>query len=268
MDGVNCGDAVEGLVLTDAEQLAVGDAERVAVGPGARSREPLSRERILTAAVDFVDRNGLDELSMRKLGSDLGVEAMSLYRYFPSKSELLDAMTGQLVGQLRLPAVDTDWRAALTDFALSYRDVARAHPRLFPLLAGAFPGGPSIQAANEAIDEVLRSAGFGQQAVGRAQCAIIGYMTGSVLWLLGGSPFSGAARTDEPQTRGDEFEFGIDAVLTGLQAKLGEPELDAETYEAIQSRLDTFVRMEPAAMDPAARQPAARQHRPAAASAR
>ncbi|MDQ3880801.1 MAG: TetR family transcriptional regulator, partial [Chloroflexota bacterium] len=103
-------------------------------GSSGRAREPLSRERIVSAAARFIDRHCLADLSMRKLGSDLGVEAMSLYRYFPSKAELLDAVVEEIVADLRLPAPDDDWRGAVREFARSFRRVGRAHPRAFPLL--------------------------------------------------------------------------------------------------------------------------------------
>src|SRR5262245_60436475 len=71
--------------------------------PDATRREPLSCVRIIDAAVRYVDDNCLDELSMRRLGSELGVEAMSLYRYFPSKQALLDAVVARLLAGLDMP---------------------------------------------------------------------------------------------------------------------------------------------------------------------
>ncbi len=70
---------------------------------GGQFRVPLSCTRIIDAAVRYVDDNCLDELSMRRLGSELGVEAMSLYRYFPSKAALLDAVVDRLLSDLVLP---------------------------------------------------------------------------------------------------------------------------------------------------------------------
>src|ERR687897_3600398 len=72
-------------------------------------RQPLSRRRILEAAVRFVDREGLEALSMRKLGSELGVEAMSLYNHVPNKDALLDGMVEVLLGELEVPPEDESW---------------------------------------------------------------------------------------------------------------------------------------------------------------
>src|SRR5215217_6630955 len=72
-------------------------------------RRPLSRRRILEAAVRFVDREGLEALSMRKLGSELGVEAMSLYNHVPNKGALLDGMVEVLLGELEVPPEDEGW---------------------------------------------------------------------------------------------------------------------------------------------------------------
>src|SRR5919106_4499638 len=72
-------------------------------------RRPLSRRRILETAVRFVDREGLEALSMRKLGSELGVEAMSLYNHVPNKSALLDGMVEVLLGELEVPSEDEEW---------------------------------------------------------------------------------------------------------------------------------------------------------------
>src|SRR5205823_2977030 len=69
----------------------------------ASRRTPLSSERILDAAVELLDRDGLDALSMRHLGAALGVEAMSLYRHFPSKVRLLEGLAGRLLSELALP---------------------------------------------------------------------------------------------------------------------------------------------------------------------
>src|SRR5919112_6853273 len=72
-------------------------------------RQPLSRQRILEAAVRFADREGLEALSMRKLGSELGVEAMSLYNHVPNKGALFDGMVEVLLGELEVPPEDESW---------------------------------------------------------------------------------------------------------------------------------------------------------------
>src|SRR5215217_6386785 len=97
-------------------------------------RRPLSRRRILEAAVRFVDREGLDALSMRKLGSELGVEAMSLYNHVPNKSALLDGMVEVLLGELEIPPEDEGWERRVKEAYRAFRRLAHEHPNVFPLL--------------------------------------------------------------------------------------------------------------------------------------
>ncbi|MFN2484041.1 MAG: TetR/AcrR family transcriptional regulator [Candidatus Limnocylindria bacterium] len=184
-----------------------------------RAREPLSRERIVCAAAEFIDRNCLADLSMRKLGSDLGVEAMSLYRYFPSKAELLDAVAEQIVKDLRLPDRDGDWRERVRDFARSFRAAGRAHPRAFPLLAAAPAGHPSLSRTSAALRDRLKEAGFDAETVAHAETAVMGYVVGSTLWVLReGASDDASAGAAGP--RDDEFEFGLDLLLAGLESRL------------------------------------------------
>ena len=191
---------------------------------GGRVREPLSRERILAAAIEFVDRNCLDELSMRKLGAQLGVEAMSLYRYFPSKDELLEGVVDALTEQLRLPAPDEDWRAAIREFARSFRTLGQAHPRAVPLLMRASPRSASLRRRSDAIESVLARASFDDRGRLRAQCAVMGYVLGSTMWLADQSVDAGRrgdAVTARPGADAEaHFEFGLDVLLAGLEAQL------------------------------------------------
>jgi len=76
-------------------------------------RAPLTRERVLLAAVEVADRGGLEALSMRKLGQELGVEAMAIYRHVKDKDDLLDGVVHVLVSQIGRPEAGDSWRAAL-----------------------------------------------------------------------------------------------------------------------------------------------------------
>src|SRR5215218_3500871 len=93
-------------------------------------RRPLSRRRILEAAVRFVDREGLEALSMR----ELGVEAMSLYNHVPNKSALLDGMVEVLLGELEIPPEDEGWERRIREAYRAFRRLAHEHPNVFPLL--------------------------------------------------------------------------------------------------------------------------------------
>ncbi len=113
-------------------------------------RPPLSRERIIDSAIGFVDERGLTALTMRRLGKELGVEAMSLYRYVNGREDLLEGMVGEVVSSVELPAGETlgpadGWQAFLQHVAHDVRRVAIAHPRLFPLMATHPPAAPWLR---------------------------------------------------------------------------------------------------------------------------
>ena len=107
-------------------------------------REPLSRPRVAAAALALIDARGLDQLSMRKLGAELGVEAMSLYNHVDNKDDLLGAVADLLYGQIldEYGPQSGDWRDQARAMAGSYVSVATAHPHAFPLLLNRPPIGP------------------------------------------------------------------------------------------------------------------------------
>src|ERR1700730_3187761 len=90
-------------------------------------RMPLSRERVLPAAVAFADESGIGSLSMRKLGDALGVEAMSLYNHVANKDELLDGMVDLVFSEIDLPTGGADWKAAMRQRAVSARRALARH---------------------------------------------------------------------------------------------------------------------------------------------
>src|SRR5215213_7793139 len=126
-------------------------------------RRPLSRRRILEAAVRFVDREGLDALSMRKLGSELGVEAMSLYNHVPNKSALLDGMVEVLLGELEIPPEDEGWERRVRGAYRAFRRLAHEHPNVFPLLVVRPPETMDGIWLVEEFLKTLREAGFDPQ---------------------------------------------------------------------------------------------------------
>src|ERR687893_1436892 len=97
-------------------------------------RRPLSRRRVLEAAVRFADREGLGSLTMRRLGAELGVEAMSLYNHVPNKGALLDGMVEVLLGELDVPPEDEGWERRIREAYRAFRRLAHEHPNVFPLL--------------------------------------------------------------------------------------------------------------------------------------
>ena len=97
-------------------------------GTTAERRTPLTRNRVLGAAVDLADRVGYEGLSMRKLGQELGVDAMALYRHVRGKDDLLDGLVEVIVGQIEGPFPADSWKAALRAQAMAARGVMLRHP--------------------------------------------------------------------------------------------------------------------------------------------
>src|SRR5262245_61638576 len=91
-------------------------------------RQPLTRERVLAAAVDLADRGGTDALTMRGLGQELGVDPMALYRHVRNKDDLLDGALASVVGQFEPAPPDLPWKAALRELAMNARQVMLRHP--------------------------------------------------------------------------------------------------------------------------------------------
>jgi AcrR family transcriptional regulator len=203
-------------------------------------REPLSRQRVLEAGVAYVDREGLEALSMRKLGADLGVEAMSLYNHVPNKSALLDGMVEVLLGGLRIPPKDEDWEGRIRGAYRSLRMLARQHPNVFPLLMERPPDTMDGVWLVEEFLETLGSAGFDAKTALHAFRALSSYVTGYAMAEIRGFAMEPAGTrpgardltTDQfPRLselrpvlgdidRDAEFEFGLDLIFTGLRAQL------------------------------------------------
>lgn len=97
-------------------------------GAAARTREPLSRKRILAAAVALADDGGVAALSMRKIAAALGVVPMALYKHVANKDELLDGMIDAVVGEIDPPAAGVEWKRAVRGRVLSARRMLLRHP--------------------------------------------------------------------------------------------------------------------------------------------
>jgi AcrR family transcriptional regulator len=124
------------------------------------TRTPLSRERVLRAAVELADRGGVEALSMRKLGQELGVDAMALYRHVRGKDDLLDGVVEQVVGEIQRPIVADDWKAGLRGQAMAARAVMLRHPWARRVLEERGTSGPAALAHIEAVLATLLGAGF------------------------------------------------------------------------------------------------------------
>jgi AcrR family transcriptional regulator len=213
-----------------------------------RRRRPLTRRRILQTALRLVERTGLESLSMRRIGDALGVEAMSLYKHVANKSALLDGLVELLLGELEIPGPEVgDWMVRVRHLCRSYRRVAHAHPHAFPLVVTRSYNTPATLAQVEAALQILHEAGFDAEVALHAFQTWSSYVSGYVLAelpRLTRHPQGGAAaahldrRQLDPDAfprlvalgpyyaardRDSEFEYGLEVVLCGLQARLSRP---------------------------------------------
>jgi AcrR family transcriptional regulator len=144
-------------------------------------RERLSRDRVLRAAVARADAGGIESLSMRKLGEELGVEAMSLYTHVANKEDLLDGMTDAVFAEIALPTGDDDWRTAMRQRAMSTRDVLARHPWATRLMQSRTRPGPATLRHHDTVIGTLRRAGFSIELTAHAFSALDSYIYGFAL---------------------------------------------------------------------------------------
>src|SRR2546430_3453291 len=149
-------------------------------------RQPLTPERILDAAIELIDRDGLEALSMRHLGSALSVEAMSLYRHFSSKNALLEAVVGRLLAELLLPVPGSaPWQDSFRALARGYRALLLRHPKAIPLLATLQLSNPGALGAAGAVMALLRAASFDARTAFHVLATAESYVIGFAYWEAG-----------------------------------------------------------------------------------
>ncbi|MFI1430231.1 TetR/AcrR family transcriptional regulator [Streptomyces lydicus] len=215
-----------------------------------RQREQLSREQIVTEAVQLLDTDGLESLSMRKLGTRLDAGATSLYRHVANKDELIELVVDEVYGELEVPAADAaDWRTPAARSAYSLRAIILRHPWVASVLGqvGLIHLGPNVTKMSERMAAVYRAAGFPSDETGHAMKTVISYVIGmatseaAYLSLIARSGKSErefieslrsageeGPQAEDPETARDEtFDYGLRRVLDGLQVRLGEIPGDA-----------------------------------------
>lgn len=211
------------------------------------ARPPLTRQRVLDAALALADRDGVGSLSMRKLAQTLGVEAMSLYHHVANKDAVLDGLVDAVFAEIELPTGDPDWRSAMRRRADSARGALLRHPWAIGLLDSRTSPGPATLRHHDGVLGVLRGAGFPVGLAAHAVSALDSYLYGFVLQEIS-LPFGDqqemiavadalltpAADADYPHLAelarelagrphyayGDEFHFGLELVLDGLARAL------------------------------------------------
>jgi TetR/AcrR family transcriptional regulator, tetracycline repressor protein len=148
--------------------------------PGPKTA--LSRDVFVRAALAIVDAEGLDALSMRRLGAEVGVDPMAAYRHFPNKDALLDGVVEAVIAEVDLTTdPSTPWRAQIEVLARAYRAALLAHPSVAPLAASRPLGTPGSLRLAERSLEVLESAGVARHAAILAVNAMGIFVNGVVL---------------------------------------------------------------------------------------
>src|SRR5687767_5724897 len=162
--------------------------------PATEPRAPLSKERVLHAAVALAARDGIESLTMRKLADELGVGAMSLYHYVPNKEQLLDGMVDTVFGEIELPPTDVDWKTALRRRAISTREVLNRHRWAVGLMESRRTPGPASFRLHDAVLGCLREAGFSIEMTIQAYSVQDAYIYGFALQEKS-LPFDNAAES-------------------------------------------------------------------------
>jgi AcrR family transcriptional regulator len=215
----------------------------------AAPRIPLTRQRVLRAAVALADGGGVGSLSMRKLAQELGVEAMSLYHHVANKDDVLDGMVDVVFGEIGLPSGEAGWKEAMRRRAISAREALRRHPWAIGLMESRSTPGPANLRHHDAVLGILRSAGFPIELAGHAYSLLDSYVYGFAL-TEASLPFDTPEETAEVAQAimaefpadayphltelavehvlqpgydyGDEYGFGLDLILDGLERALGD----------------------------------------------
>jgi TetR/AcrR family transcriptional regulator, tetracycline repressor protein len=182
------------------------------------SSAPLTRERVCREALALVDEEGLDALSMRRLGARLGVEAMSLYRHVRHKADLLDALHAAVLGELDAPAPTGDWRASLRGMASALRAALIRHPSVIPLFATRPVAAPEAMLLVQAAWEGLERAGFSAEDARRVIIVVGVFTLGHLFGEAHGEPAPHLGAPEKPGSTA--FDFGLDVILDGLATRL------------------------------------------------
>lgn len=207
-------------------------------------RARLNRERVLQTAIRLADEAGMEKLSMRRLGEEMGVEAMSLYNHVSNKEDLLNGMIDTLYGGIELPSHDDDWKTALRKRSVSVREVLLRHPWANGLMDSATSPGPGTLRHHDRVLGTFRNGGFSLAMTAHAFSALDSYVYGyakqekalpfdneehaaamanAMLAQLPASEYPYlyelmAKHVLQPgYNYADEFSFGLDLVLDALE---------------------------------------------------
>jgi AcrR family transcriptional regulator len=210
--------------------------------PRRERRAPLSRDRVLHAAVVLADEAGIESLSMRKLADELGVKAMSLYNHVANKDDVLDGIVDAAWGEIRLPTGEADWKTEIREITISAHETMLRHPWVSGLWMRQKPG-PARLRYGDSLLGCLRNAGFSKDLTYHAYHIIESYVIGYTFQVLSvravdtelfadvvGRFLSGEFSAEYPhftehalqhmEPRDDDvsaYELGLDLILDGLE---------------------------------------------------
>jgi AcrR family transcriptional regulator len=212
--------------------------------PGETPKPRLSRPKVLLAAIALADESGIEALTMRKLGEQLGVEAMSLYKHVANKDALLDGMIDSVFAEVHLPIGEADWKSQMRQRAISMRQAMTRHPWAVGLMESGAKPGPATLRHHDAVIGALRTAGFSTAMTAHAFSALDSYIYGFAMQekalpfhtpeetaemahlFLAHFPAAEYPHLAELTTEhvlqpgydyGDEFAFGLELILEGLE---------------------------------------------------
>jgi len=209
-----------------------------------KRRSPLSRKRVLRAAMVLADMGGIESLTMRRLGQDLRVEAMSLYNHVTDKEDILDGIADLVFSEIAVPSDRADWKIAMRLRAISAREALLRHPWARSLMQSRTKPGPATLRHHDSVIGTLREAGFTIEMAAHAFSVIDSYIYGfaqqqqnltyntseeaaqvaeSILQQIPADEYPHLAEmiTEHAIKPGydyaDEFEFGLELILNGLE---------------------------------------------------
>ena len=211
-----------------------------------KARERLTRDRVIDAALEVMDAEGLDAVTMRRVAREVGVEAMSLYNHVRDKDDLLRGICDHVMGGFEFPTESGDWAERCKAGARAWRSLLQAHPdmmRLFAETHGPNPSSPESLRPTEFALGLLREVGLSDRDTVQAFHAFGGYIQGFV--MMEGGSIKGQNQHDEAVQEAsamipadvfpvlaavgryfaecdadEQFEFGLDLMIRGLQARV------------------------------------------------
>ena len=213
------------------------------VGMTTATRAPLTKERIIDAAVAFADAHGVDALSMRKLGAELRVEAMSLYNHVDNKDDIYDGMIDYVFGSIPLPDQNLGWRDSIRRVGAAAMDRFTEHPWVVSLLMVRGNFGPGALSFMDRVLAIFQDAGFSDEDTNHAWQMLASHTMGYAFQQATnpaahdpgefagletqlaqlGEHFPHVARLAPLLAQceyGSEYSFGLEIIIDGLEARL------------------------------------------------